>query len=156
MPPAARNGYGPKYPDRNSRISGSRANDFAAMSYCAFGSAGSIPSRKRIPFFRYDFTSNSPIAAIARYDAIGSGCSHRHVVQPALVDRPAGDPLDSASRPFGTVSAIEYDALSIGWSLDGNQAWATSGSPRTMTPSAVVKAPPSPRSGSRMTLGTPS
>src|SRR5215208_5817621 len=110
MPPAARNGYGPKKPDRISRISGSRTNDLAAMSYCSAGSAGSIPSTKRIPFFRYDCTSNSPIAAIARYDAIGSGCSQRQVVQPALVDRPAGEPLDSASRPVGTVSAIEYDA----------------------------------------------
>src|SRR4051812_1470792 len=98
MPPAARNGYGPKYLDRNLRISGSRANDPAIRSYVAAGMAGSIASRNSIPFFRYDFTSSLPIAAMARYVAIGSRCCQRHVVQPLAVERPAGTPLEIAFR----------------------------------------------------------
>jgi hypothetical protein len=64
--------------------------------------------------------------------------------------------LDTASRPLGTVTAMVKEALSIGWSLAGNQVAATSGWPMITTPSSVWKTPASPRLGSTMTCGIPS
>ena len=51
------------------------------------------------------------------------------MVSPVLVRSDSSTPFEMASRPSGTVMAIVYDALSIGWSLTGNQVSATCGWP---------------------------
>ena len=96
-------------------------------------------------------TSNSPIEAVVRYDAIGSRASHVHTVQRPRLFTPSSSPLAIACSPRGTAIRNVYDALSSGWSLTGYQLAATCGWPATSVPSSVWMnpAPSSP-------TGTPS
>jgi len=68
--------------------------------------------------------------------------------------------LEIASSPAGTVTTNVKLALSVGWSLSGNQLAATSGSPATTAPSSVCMNPASMLKSGPMTicwvLGTPS
>jgi hypothetical protein len=86
---------------------------------------------------------------------MGSAACHDQVVQPSSVSVPSRTPLEIASSPFGTVAETLTDAASRGWSLEGNQVAATSGSPATIAPSSVCMKPEVPRS-SWMVSGTPS
>ena len=49
-----------------------------------------------------------------------------------------------------------YEALSLGWSLTGNQVDATCGSPTTTEPSSVLNQPFEPSTGSSIVVGIPS
>jgi len=75
--------------------------------------------------------------AVARYGAIGSGASQTQVVLWPWVRRPTRRPLEIASSPAGTVTTKVKDALSVGWSLRGNQLAEPSGSLTTTAPSSV-------------------
>ncbi len=71
-----------------------------------------------------------------------SRASQNQVVHPLLVlGLRDGSPLATATLPSGTVISYSYVALSVGWSLDGNQVMFPSGSPTTMAPSRVVTQP---------------
>ena len=66
-------------------------------------------------------------------------------------------PLATTWNPVGTVIRKVYEARSLGWSLTGNQAVAASGSPATITPSAVRMNPDTaPRLGMTNPFGNPS
>ena len=70
------------------------------------------------------------------YGAIGSGASQTQVVPRPWVRRPTRRPLEIASSPAGTVTT-KVKALSVGWSLRGNQLAEPSGSLTTTAPSSV-------------------
>ena len=74
---------------------------------------------------------------MARYGAIGSGAFQIQVVQLSCVRRPTSRPLAIATSPAGTVTTKVNAALSVGWSLTGNQLAEPSGSPATTAPSSV-------------------
>ena len=96
------------------------------------------------------------MSMVARYDAIGSRATHRHVVQPSRVRSRRSTPFATTSTPSGTVTSKVYEALSSGWSLTGNQAVADSGSPATMAPSVVAMKPAGrPKPGISNVTGTP-
>ena len=81
---------------------------------------------------------------MARYDAIGSFASQVHVVQPLRLLVPCEVAVgDRPASPAGTVISNVYAALSVGWSLTGNQVAATCGSPTTSAPSSVWMKPDS-------------
>lgn len=63
--------------------------------------------------------------------------------------------MDTAVSPLGTVTAMSYDALSLGWLLPGNQAIEPVGSPSATEPSAVLSQPSFDPSGSVMVFGEP-
>ena len=69
---------------------------------------------------------------------------------------PVKIPLATAWVPFGTVMWNRYEALSLGWSLTGNQLAATCGSPTTTAPSSVWNQPFAPSAGSWISCGIPS
>ena len=89
---------------------------------------------------------------------MGSGACQSNRVVPPWVVVPARNPLATTPRPCGTVTWKSYAALSLGWSLTGNQPAATSGCPATVAPSSVAMKPvrrvKSPN-GSRNSFGTP-
>ncbi len=85
------------------------------------------------------------MANAARYVAIGSSASQRHVVQPPWVLLSSRLPFAIASRPSGTVISNVKLALSVGWSFAGNHVEAPCGSPRINTPSSVRRGPDTPR-----------
>ena len=104
--------------------------------------------------------SNWPTLNVARYEAIGSGACQSQVRLAPWRLRPSRRPLATTSRPAGAVTTKVYDALSIGWSLTGNQLAATSGWPATIAPSSVWMNPasmvkPGPSTISWV-IGTPS
>jgi hypothetical protein len=80
---------------------------------------------------------------VARYEAIGSGACHSQVRWPPWRLRPSRRPWATTSRAAGAVTTKVQDALSIGWSLTGNQVAATSGWPATMAPLSVWMNPAS-------------
>jgi hypothetical protein len=63
--------------------------------------------------------------------AIGSRGDHVQVVRPPSVSIPVRVPLATASTPSGVVISNLKVALSLGWSLAGNQLLAPSGSDAT-------------------------
>ena len=96
------------------------------------------------------------MSIVARYEAIGSRAAHRQVVHPCWLRTRRSSPFATTSSPSGTVTSKVYDALSIGWSLTGNHAVATSGWPATMAPSGVVMNPAGrPKPGISNVTGTP-
>lgn len=66
-----------------------------------------------------------------------------------------GSPLAIAVSPLGTVTSKSKVALSLGWSLLGNQVCAPLGWHATKTPSEVRIQPYLPSTGSFTALGVP-
>ncbi len=67
-----------------------------------------------------------------------------------------GVPLATATVPAGTVTWNVNVALSEGWSLDGNQRWAASGSLIVYEPPGVrIQPAGSPKVGIRSDPGVP-
>ena len=83
----------------------------------------------------------SPTASCERYVAIGASCSHTQVVRSPSSVRDVRLPLAIAVLLDGASSRNVYDALSVGWSLDGNTRLAPSGSLSVITPSSVGTQP---------------
>lgn len=81
-------------------------------------------------------------------------CQWYVVVAPETF-RDVSSPLETAVRPRGTVAVRLYVALSLGWSLPGNQAIDPTGSPSATDPSAVLSQPSFDPSGSVRVSGEP-
>ncbi len=64
-------------------------------------------------------------------------------------------PFEIACVPCGTVIEISKVALSVGWSLHGNQVGEPCGSPTTNAPSLVRTQPSIEPSGSVIDRGVP-
>ena len=69
--------------------------------------------------------------------------------------RPCSAPLAIASVPRGTVIEMSKLALSVGWSLLGNQVGEPCGSPTTKAPSLVRTQPSIDPSSSVISCGLP-
>ena len=76
---------------------------------------------------------------------MGSSIVHVHVVVAPFCTGGDGVPLATATVPAGTVMWNANVALSDGWSLDGNQRWAASGSLIVYEPPTFGSTPPAAR-----------
>src|SRR5437868_10806941 len=106
------------------------------------GTVGSVATHSRTPPGVLPCcTSNLPIVVVTRYDAIGRSSFQRNVVVSPRSTCAASTPLEAATSPFGTFIEMVYVALSLGWSLEGNQVLAAFGSQATSAPSSVATHP---------------
>jgi hypothetical protein len=87
------------------------------------------------------------MVAVARYAAIGSPALQDQIVVRRWLRRPTSAPFAIASTPRGTSIRKAKVALSIGWSLQGNQVVEPRGCPTTAAPSSVGIQPSLPSPG---------
>src|SRR3954449_6043352 len=87
--------------------------------------------------------------------AVGCRSTHRNVVSAPCALVPAGSPLASTFRPFGTVTVKSYVALSWVVSLTGYQVADPNGWDSATAPSWVAIQPETPSDGSLISCGTP-
>ena len=123
--------------------------------FAARASRGSTATTDSSPSKRLRSTRNWPMVEVARYAAIGCSAAQRQVTRRPWRRRSTSAPLAIASTRRGTVIAKSKVALSVGWSLQGNQVGEPCGSPATKAPSSVGIQPETEPSGSRSGRGRP-
>jgi hypothetical protein len=116
------------------------------MSFGSTATVSGIPDGVR-PFLN----RHCPMSAVARWLAIGYGSFQTKVVLSPRVRCDSRRPLAITDRSFGTVIRNVYEALSLGWSLHGNQVEEALGSSPMNAPSSVCTKP----YGEPNTIGEP-